>query len=263
MSLQLGLQCFMAYKHFVWQYFLCCLGTVVAAIVILVYCFLYIFLLERTKSYSTASQPAIQAFNPPSGRWKWLPYFLLDAGICLLYVFIFCPAGGAEYYYFFVTLLYPFCWVMALGTTYNARIPGCRDAWMLGCWDDGKGISVSALWAALHMRMGLLSVLFGKIFESRVGDRVMFQLWSPFVSPEADALCRVFLKFHIHIPSSKPLTFPVNQLSLERKNKRKPSFLKNKWHMKTKGTSPWQDILLPWEINEIKGSVEALYLLLL
>jgi len=103
MNMQLGAgKCFMAYKHFVCQYFyfffryfaLAC--AAVALVVISVYCFLYIFLLERTKSHSTASQP----FNPPSFRTgsshisSSMPAF-----VCFMSLFCALP-GGAEYYYF-------------------------------------------------------------------------------------------------------------------------------------------------------------------
>lgn len=89
-------------------------------VVISVYCFLYIFQLERTKSYSKCQSSYLakpcHSFSSPS-------LLAPRRGICLRYVFILCPAmksrdsTSVEWTCFIYTSLTDGChceWVMAL-----------------------------------------------------------------------------------------------------------------------------------------------------
>jgi len=88
------------------------LSLCAAFVVISVYCFLYIFLLERTKSYSNASQSnsGESTCLPPSTFYTLLsihspmPLFFLDvAFVCFMSLFCALPGGklyGKMYYFF-------------------------------------------------------------------------------------------------------------------------------------------------------------------
>lgn len=102
-------------------------------VVISVYCFLYIFQLERTKSYSKCQSSYLaKPYHSPSTLCP------PRRGICLRYVFILCPAMKSR------ERLQTVEWTCFIYAHCTLLTDGCHCEW-------GNGIACGRGWA-LHMR---------------------------------------------------------------------------------------------------------------
>lgn len=93
-----GSKCFMAYEHFVCQYFSHAFShspPLSPFVVISVYCFLYIFQLERTKSYSKCQSSYLAKPFPTPSLPPSLLLLLVGAFVCVMSLFC-APPWGAE-----------------------------------------------------------------------------------------------------------------------------------------------------------------------